>query len=78
MLAHEANLAEIGPHGVPMSEAMDPANAWDFATTIVTDFAAETLAADQNAYYELHDKDPKKPINRAGHLWSVRLKKRKR
>jgi hypothetical protein len=74
MLAHEANLAEVGPHGVPMSEAMDPANAFKFVTTVVTDFAAETLAADQKAYYDKWDKNPDRPINRAGHLWRVRLK----
>jgi hypothetical protein len=75
MLAHESNLAELGPHGVPMSEAMDPANAFKFVSTVVTDYAAQTLGADQKAYYDQHDKDPKKPINRSGHLWSVRLKK---
>jgi hypothetical protein len=58
-----------------MDVAMDPANAFKFVSKVETDFAAQTLAADEKAYYELHDKDPQRPINRAGHLWSVRLKK---
>lgn len=71
--AHEALMRDLPPHGVPRADAMDPANAFKFVSKVETDFAAQTLKADQDAYYELHDKDPKHPINRSGHLWSVRL-----
>lgn len=71
--AYQQNLASMGPHGVEMDVATDPRNAWKFVSKVTTDFAAKTLADDQAAYYKKYDIDPEHPINRAGHLWSVRL-----
>lgn len=72
-MAHAALKAEVGPHGIPMSVATDPANAFKFVTELTTDFAAKKLKADEDAYYELHDRDKDRPLNRGGHLWAVRL-----
>lgn len=75
MLAQEQLEAEIGPHGIPMDVATDRANQFRFVTPAPTvDWAAHTLAADQKAYYDLYDKDPKNPMNRAGQMWAVRLR----
>lgn len=75
MLAHLANKSNMGPHGIPMDVATDPANQFKFVTELPTiDFAAHTQAAAMKAYYDQYDTDDKRPMNRAGHLWSVRLK----
>jgi len=65
--------SELDENGIPFATSTDPANAYGFVSTVSTNFAAQTLAADQTAYYKQHDTDPKNPINRAGHRWSVRF-----
>ena len=64
----------MGSHGIPMSVATDPANQFQFVTQLpTTDWAAHTLAADQETYYAKYDTNKERPMNRAGHLWGVRL-----
>lgn len=76
MLAHLGNRNSVGPHGIPMDIATDPVNQFGFVTDLPTvDFAADTLAAAQKSYYDQYDTNKDRPMNRAGHLWSVRLKK---
>lgn len=75
LLAHERIEAERGSHGISMREATDPANQFNFVTQLpVVDWAAHTLEHDKSAWYKQHDTDKDNPMNRAGHLWSVRLK----
>jgi len=40
----------IGPHGLPMSEATDPANQWAFETGRVMDWAEKKRLDDIEAY----------------------------
>lgn len=73
MLAYQQLLAETNEYGIPYEAAMDPKNAFKFVSKVETDFSAQTIAADQAAYYKQYDIDPKHPLNRGGHRWSVRL-----
>lgn len=75
LLALELIEAEpVGAHGIPLVVATDPANQFRFKTALpVVDWAAHTLAADQQTYYDKYDTDKEHPLNRAGHLWGVRL-----
>lgn len=76
MLAHLVNKANTGPHGIPMDVATDPKNWWLFEVPEpTTDYAAKVLAKRQDAYYKQHYADKKIPIQSAGDLWSVKLKK---
>lgn len=76
MLAHLANKANIGPHGIPMDVATDPKNQFAFQVPAVRrDHAARTLGDAQDAYYRRNYTDKNKPINNHGDLWSVELKK---
>lgn len=73
MVAHVRNEANIGPHGFPMDEATDPRNQFAYtAGPPVVDWVANAVGAAKQAYYEKHDHDPKKPLNREGHLWVAR------
>lgn len=63
---------DMGPHGVPMSEATNPANqyAYEAAEFPVVDFAEKARLDAQKAYYDKYDtKDY--PVNRNGHIWRV-------
>lgn len=64
--------AEMGPHGIPMSEAMDPANQFAFQVNKrpSMDWAAKALGDAQDAFYNGEGKD--KP--RHGHQWRVSKK----
>lgn len=81
MLALQLVEKETDPvSGLPMSVVTDPANQFKFVTRRpTTNWAARTLAADQNAYYAPFDEAAKvagkPPVSRAGHLWSVYLPK---
>lgn len=68
----EAHKSEnIGPHGVPMDEAVDGANANDFIArspeTPLTDWAARALGNAQDRYYERYPKTA-----RHGHIWRLK------
>lgn len=64
---------EIGPHGIPMSEATDPKNAGKFAGQKAprVDLAEKARLDAQQRYYKENDKDQKNPMNRNGHIWGV-------
>lgn len=40
----------VGPHGVPMDQALDPANRGKFIVEATTDFAAEAVATTRKKY----------------------------
>lgn len=63
---------EIGSHGFPMSEAMDPANQFGFSgpQAPLVDFAEKARLDAQDAFYKQHDKKDH-PVNRNGHIWGV-------
>lgn len=63
--------------GLPFSVVTDPDNEYAFVTSLPTvNHAAHTLAADQDAYYAKFDTDKEHPVNRAGHMWAVHLRKK--
>jgi len=43
LLAHQSMVADMGPHGVPMSVALDGKNRGKFTVTPMTDLAAEAI-----------------------------------
>jgi len=63
---------EIGPHGFPMSEALNPANQFAFKGREGprVDWAQKAKLDAQDTYYKQHDKKDA-PINRNGHVWTV-------
>lgn len=66
---------QVGPHGFPMSVAMDPANQFAFKGSDGprVDWAEKAKRDAQDKYYKLHDtKDA--PVSRNGHIWSVERK----
>jgi hypothetical protein len=72
LLAQKRNAAEMGPHGVPMSEAVDPKNqfgVFEAPAAPTTDWAAKALGDAQDAYYKKYP-----DTSRHGHIW--RLKNR--
>jgi hypothetical protein len=71
--AHKQLVADIGPHGIPMSEATDPANQFEFMVpeAPTTDWAAKALLDGQDAYYTKY-----KTASRHGHIWRVKRRKR--
>lgn len=70
MLAQRRLESDIGPHGIPMSEAMDPANQFAFEVPDKPrmDWAEKALAEKQDKYYRARPKDE----SRAGHKWHVK------
>ena len=71
LLADLALEQDMGPHGIPMSEATDPANQFAFEGFALprVDFAAKAMEDAKAKYYkEWPD------ANRNGHLWGVRRK----
>lgn len=75
LLAHEDLERDLGPHGIPLSVATDPANEFKFNVPALptVDHAARALAKRQDAYYADADAKSKTPVSRAGHLWGVEL-----
>jgi hypothetical protein len=72
LLAHLENVADKGPHGIPMSEATDPANQFAFeGQGPFVDYAAKAQKDKQDAYYREHD-SKNNPVNRNGHIFTVR------
>jgi hypothetical protein len=67
--AHKIDVADIGPHGVPMSEATDKENQFAYTATSapLVDWAARAIGTAQDTYYE---KNPK--VSRHGHIWRLR------
>lgn len=82
MLALAQLEADADPaSGLAMDVVTDPANQFRFITKRpITNWAARTLAADQEAFYKPLDDEraaltpPLGPISRAGHIWRVVLK----
>lgn len=69
-LAYQLQKADLGPHGIPMSEAMDPANEHAFTAANggvpSIDFAEKAIEDAKDAYY-----DSWPDANRNGHMWGV-------
>lgn len=57
---------ELGPHGIPMSEAMDPANQFVFRGPAApkVDWAEKALKDSMDAFYKANPN-----ANRNGHKW---------
>lgn len=70
--AHILNEREIGPHGIAMSEAMDPKNQFAFIAdeAPAVDWAAHALGRAQDRYYEANP-----TAKRHGHHWTVRRRR---
>jgi hypothetical protein len=66
LLASRAADAEPMSHGIPLSEAMDPANQFAFKgqEAPVIDYADKALKDAQDRYYRAH-----KDAGRNGHRW---------
>lgn len=74
LLAHRQLEAELNSLGIPRSESTNPENQFRYkAEGPVVDWAENALSAAQKRYYDEWDK-PGNPVNRGGHLWSVRLR----
>lgn len=58
-------------HGILLSDALNPATKWAVKQLPTLDYAARALSEVQLAYYKQWDTDPKKPLNRAGHMWGI-------
>ena len=58
-------------HGILLSDALNPTTQWDVKLRPTVDHAARALSEAQIAYYKQWDKDPKNPMNRAGHMWGI-------
>jgi len=73
LLAARSAAEEQGSHGISMDDALKADNQYKFKVTGPTvDWAAHALSTTQDAYYKQYDR-PGEPVNRAGHLWQVRL-----
>jgi hypothetical protein len=66
LIASKRMQREVGAHGIPMSEAMDPANQFAFKGPgkPQVDWAEKALRDDIDAYYK-----GRPDINRNGHKW---------
>lgn len=74
LLAHRQLESELNSLGIPRSESTNPENQFKYkAEGPVVDWAENALAAAQKSYYDKYDR-PDNPVNRSGHLWSVRLR----
>jgi hypothetical protein len=73
--AHQALIADLGPHGIPMSEATNTANQFEFEApeSPRIDFAAKVLSDAQDAYYAKYPKAP-----RQAHIWRVKRRPSRR
>jgi hypothetical protein len=74
LLADEAAEADMGPHGIPMAEATDPANQFAFEgfEKPQTDWAERARQDAKDRYYKQWP-----DANRNGHMWGVRRRKPK-
>lgn len=63
----------VGPHGIPLDEATDPANQFAYVgdQVPVVDFAEKAREDARDQYYKLYDSKTN-PVNRNGHLWGVK------
>lgn len=66
LLAVRAQDAEVGPHGYPMSEALDPASEGKFEGHVKTDHIAAALITAQDRYYEQYPN-----AKRGAHHWTA-------
>jgi hypothetical protein len=57
-LAQGMNDAEMGPHGIPMSEALDKANQFAFVAEPVVDFAARAIDVAADSRRKTFKDDP--------------------
>lgn len=57
-LAQALSDAEMGPHGIPMPEAMDKANQFAFVADPVVDFAARAVAVAAEDRKKTYKDDP--------------------
>lgn len=75
LVASRLKERELGPHGIPMSEAMDPANQYAFEgrDKPLVDWAEKARKDKQDAYYKQYDQKDN-PVNRNGHIWTVQRK----
>lgn len=72
LVASRQQERELGSHGIPLSEAMDPANQFKFRGQDApkVDYAEKARKDAEAAFYKKHDtKD--NPVNRNGHIWGV-------
>lgn len=71
-IAEQIRAADIGPHGIPMSEAMNPENQFGFKVSEKPemDWAAAAIGKAQDAYYAGRGKDQP----RHGHVWRAEPK----
>ena len=65
--------ADIGPHGVPMSEATDPANQFGFEgyEKPRTDYAEKARRDAMDAFYKRYP-----DADRNGHMWGVKRREK--
>ena len=61
------SLSNIGPHGIPMSEAMDPENDGAFDAVLRIDYAAKALELAQEKHKAEYPHE-----NRKGLRWALR------
>jgi len=71
LLASRRIEAETGPHGIPMLEATDPANAGKFIVNEApkVDYARLALLKQQDKYYTSY---PSAKDDRSAHLWYIK------
>lgn len=68
LLALDAYEADLGPHGLPLSETTDPANQRAYvAENPVMDWAARAISDAQRKYYKQFPDE-----SGDGHLWGVK------
>lgn len=67
LLADQLIEADTGPHGIPMSEALDPANQGLFEGYLRTDYAQKAIDDAKDLTYQQYPNG-----SRNGHRWSAR------
>ena len=69
MLAARRIAADVGPHGIPMSEAANPVNQFEFEgyEKPRTDFAEKARRDAMDAFYKRYP-----DADRNGHMWGVK------
>lgn len=72
LVASRQQERELGSHGIPLSEAMDPNNQFKFKGQDApkVDFAEKARLDAQDAFYKANDRKDN-PVNRNGHTWGV-------
>lgn len=71
MLAFQALEDDMGPYGIPVSEAMDPDNQWAFEAPAAprVNWAVKAVDDFRDQFYEAN-----KDASRNGHQWYVKRK----